>query len=264
MQQFSAEVFYHLGHLLSEAKDITKTEENLHETLLTKEQQESIRISRDNRTRLLKLLEGSCLEIGLPQTLKSVRRLQARHESSSPTEILTVLMEVDRRISDEMEDHLFMHVPPTRSTRYDQKEAFGPDVAKSFSSAKFDIWEAGNCFAAARYTACVFHLMRVLELGLGAFAGIFNVPSDHANWHNIIESIERKIRDMGNDPNRTSDWKDRQELYSQIASSFMIFKDAWRNYTAHARGKYIEEEADAIYRNVGSFMKRLAEQGIHE
>jgi hypothetical protein len=52
--------------------------------------------------------------------------------------------------------------------------------------------------------------------------------------------------------------------YSQIASSFMIVKDAWRNYTAHARGKYTEEEADAIYRNVGSFMKRLAEHGIHE
>ena len=106
--------------------------------------------------------------------------------------------------------------------------------------------------------------MRSLELGLTAFARIFWVPSDHTNWQTIIQEIEKEIKNMGQNQNKTSDWRVKQEVYSQIASSFMIFKDAWRNYTAHARGKYTEEEADAIYRNVHAFMKRLAENGIRE
>jgi hypothetical protein len=104
--------------------------------------------------------------------------------------------------------------------------------------------------------------MRVLELGLAAFATVFNVSSDHTNWHNIIEQIESKIRDMGKDPNKAADWKEKQELYSQVASGFMIFKEAWRNYTAHARGKYTDNEADSIYRNVCDFMQRLADMGL--
>ena len=36
--------------------------------------------------------------------------------------------------------------------------------------------------------------MRVLEIGLCIFADRFGVPSDHTNWHNIIEGIEKAIR----------------------------------------------------------------------
>ncbi|MGE0404985.1 MAG: hypothetical protein AB7O65_01705, partial [Candidatus Korobacteraceae bacterium] len=58
------------------------------------------------------------------------------------------------------------------------------------------------------------------------------------------------------------DWKVKHEAYSQAASTFVFFKDAWRNYTAHARGKYLECEADTIFRNVGLFMAKLAQMGF--
>ena len=35
-----------------------------------------------------------------------------------------------------------------------------------FPGASFDVTEAGNCFAFERFTACVYHLMRVAEFGL--------------------------------------------------------------------------------------------------
>jgi hypothetical protein len=38
----------------------------------------------------------------------------------------------------------------------------------------------------------------------------------------------------------------------------MFLKDAWRNYTAHARGKYTEEEAKLIIENTRAFMQKLA------
>jgi hypothetical protein len=36
------------------------------------------------------------------------------------------------------------------------------------------------------------------------------------------------------------------------------FKDAWRNHVAHARHKYEDAEAVAIYQHVGALMKQLA------
>ncbi len=82
--------------------------------------------------------------------------------------------------------------------------------------------------------------MRVLGIGLGPLGKIFNVSLAHTNWAPAIEEIESKIRDMYKDPvwKALPDCKEQQEFYAQAASHFGVLKDAWRNYTAHARGKY--------------------------
>jgi len=104
----------------------------------------------------------------------------------------------------------------------------------------------------------VFHLMRVLEIGLCALANRFGVPSDRANWNTIIERIEKALRDMPDDPNRKADWKEDQEFYSKAASHFMFVKDAWRNHAMHRRAKYTDEEAKTLLMNVRAFMAQLA------
>lgn len=141
-----------------------------------------------------------------------------------------------------------------------QTPLFGEQVAENFRSASYDIKEAATCYAVGRNTACVFHLMRVLEIGLGVLGKVFGVSLAHTNWAPAIEQIENKIREMHKDPawKVLPDYKDQQEFYAQAASHFGVLKDAWRNYTAHARGRYDEDEAEAILRNVGGFMKRLA------
>ena len=68
---------------------------------------------------------------------------------------------------------------------------------------------------------------------------------------------------MGNVSGGPADWKDQLEFFSQAASYFMVVKDAWRNYTAHARGRYDEDEAEGILRNVRGFMQKLATR-LHE
>lgn len=100
--------------------------------------------------------------------------------------------------------------------------------------------------------------MRILELGLTALGKVFAVSLAHTNWHPAIIDIEKAVRNMGAAPNKSPNWKDEQEFYSQAASSLMLLKDAWRNYTAHARGKYTEEEASQIMDNVKTFMQKLA------
>lgn len=256
MEKFSAHVFFAISRVLQTLSEYEPTD--------PKE-----KVNPDSKVidDWLTDLRSQCDAIGLRLSSRHVSRAIERGKTGEMTvlEWKKMIPELHSRIHDEMEQNLFMYVPPVRAERYDKMEAFGPEVAKNFQTASFDITESGNCFASARYTACVFHLMRVLEIGLIAFAKIFpNVPTNRENWQQIIERIELEIREMPKVALKAPDWKEKQEKYSQVASSFMFFKDAWRNYTAHARGKYTEDESDAIYRNVRSFMQGIAAQGIKE
>ena len=208
-------------------------------------------------------LKRECDKHSLRSSLNQVKRIEycieTRH--AVPAEELGQLV---LRIQEDLESELFLAVPSNRVHYYESSEPlFGLAVADAFPSTAYDIIEAGKCHALHRSTACVFHLMRVLEIGLAVFANKFGVPSNHTNWHNIIEGVEKAVRNMGTDPARTADWKDQQEFYSQAASHFMILKDAWRNYTAHARGKYTEDEVETILPNVRAFMQKLASR-LHE
>ncbi len=178
--------------------------------------------------------------------------------TASKRRMVQLIAELENLIRLEMESGLFLHVPADRADYYGKQDLFGQKARDAFPSASFDVTESGNCYAAGRYTACVFHLMRVLEIGLGALARQFGVDAAHKNWQNVIDQIQAKIAAISANPNKPATWKQDQEFYSQVASHFIVLKDAWRNYTAHARGKYTQEEANTIIVNVRAFMQMLA------
>lgn len=216
-------------------------------------------------------LDARCRAVGLAMTSRQIERVQDLvqhdHYPSTPAGLARFgrdLADINARLVDELKLRHFLAIDVARTTHYEQSlPLFGPDVASNFPSTVYDLCEAGKCYALYRSTACVFHLMRVLEIGLRVFADRFGVPSDRQNWHNIIEGIEKAVRAMDKDPNRPADWKDQQEFFSGAATQFMFVKDAWRNYVAHARDKCTEDEAERIFSSVRSFMQRLATR-LHE
>jgi hypothetical protein len=168
----------------------------------------------------------------------------------------------------ELREKAFFYVPPERARFFPpayRRDMFGEAVARAFPSAGSDIVESGVCLGLARPTACVFHLMRVLEIGLTALGKKFGVSLAHTNWAPAIDQIEARIRTLHTDPawKALPDYKAQQEFYAQVASHFGILKDAWRNYTMHARGFHTEEQAEQIYENVKGFMQKLAGR-LHE
>lgn len=212
-------------------------------------------------------LQQQCQSHGFQTTLNQIIRVQRyfRDESNPARDTISQLLgEIVVRLEEELNGHTFLAVQADHVSYYESQEPlFGQEVHEQFPSARYDITEAGKCYALHRFTACVFHLMRALEIGLRVLADRFVVPSDRQNWHNIIEGIEKKIREISADPNRPTDWKDQQEFFSGAATQFMFVKDAWRNYVAHARDKATEEEAEVIFRSVRAIMQRLATR-LHE
>ena len=172
---------------------------------------------------------------------------------------------IEKIANKELKQKAFFYIPPERMRFWPKQAepfAFGKKVFENFHSTTFDANSAAFCLAATFSTACVFHLMRVLEIGLAVLGKQFGVSLAHTNWQPAIDQIESKIREMHKDPvwKVMSDCKEQQEFYAQAASHLAIAKDAWRNYTMHARAKYNDDEAELIFLNVKAFMQQLAER----
>jgi hypothetical protein len=213
----------------------------------------------------------------LGDKLRSLKGIELTHGITA-----AAIGEVYRCFLAELKSQAFFFIPKHRARFYSDlvvewsdPVAQGPEIrvspffhatiATAFPSAIYDMREAGNCYAVSRNTACVFHLMRVLEIALGALGSVFGVSLAHTNWAPAIDEIEKKIREMHKDPiwRALPDCKEQQEFYAQAASHFAVLKDAWRNYTAHVRGRYDEDEAESILRNIRDLMQKLATR-LHE
>src|SRR5579864_2451812 len=198
MERFSADEFFEITHLLGKFDQAPVLNDN------------PVSAASALVTGWIPDLKKRCEVIGLRQTAKHVSRIHSEllKRKTKLSEFQKMIPEIRFRIKDEMEDKLFMYIPSPRAERYDLIEPFGTGVAGNFPSCSYDAKEAGSCFAGARFTACVFHLMRVLEIGLLAFARLFPaVPTDKENWQQIIEKIESEIRDMPKSATKASDWK---------------------------------------------------------
>src|SRR5206468_1241557 len=108
------------------------------------------------------------------------------------------------------------------SKLFENVNLFGKEVAQAFLSTEtaFEIEESGSCYALGRFTACVFHLMRVLERGLLALANnlniAFTIPFEYQQWHTIIERIESEIHALQKLPSGKHK-TDTLKLYSEAA-----------------------------------------------
>jgi hypothetical protein len=218
--------------------------------------------------KLLKVVEESFHEMGLriaAETVKEVTEALRGEPRHNFQWLADHMREIEKLAAREMKGNAFFYVPVEHTkffTTKNRPNLFGDAVASAFPSAAVDINEAGGCLALARGTGSVFHLMRVLEIGLTVLGAKFGVSLAHKNWAPAIDEIESKIRNMHKDPTWKvlPDCKQQQEFYAQAASHFGVLKDAWRNYTMHARGFYTEEQAERMLENIKGFMQKLAER----
>ncbi len=224
------------------------------------------------RTRqMLATVKETAAYLGFSATLRKVEYLQQEYGEQIPSrsalEIVSDLEHLGIDFVSDAQAILFLRLEPARVPFYlgdDTASApFGEAVRAAFPSAADDAREASNCYALERWPACVFHLMRVLEFGLGVLAKRFNVSTERSTWHQVIEAIEKRIREI--DPKSAgADWKQQQKDFSDAATQFMFFKDAWRNHIMHVRDQYDEGRAMSIWQHTNEFMNKLAAIRLHE
>jgi hypothetical protein len=184
-------------------------------------------------------------------------------ETSRDAKELSILGdELIQNMIAELTAKVFLMISEENAELYGQPEPpFGLEVAQRFSEANYDIEAGTRCLALDEWTASVFHMMRVLEKGLHWLAtkiGVSMTPEiDLINWKNIIDQIEKQIRDLEKEPKSRAKSK-KMQFYCQAATNFFYFKDAWRNHVSHSRTTYDERQAKEVWNHVRSFMQRLA------
>ena len=131
------------------------------------------------------------------------------------------------RLRDEFELTTFLFVEASRLKFYDTSEPlFGTEVASKYPSAYQEIAEAGKCLALGRSTACVFHLMRTMEVGIHAVAQGLKIPDPakpaEKNWGVILRKIREAI-DARQRWRRKSD----KDFYEEAWASLDAVRNPW-------------------------------------
>jgi hypothetical protein len=192
--------------------------------------------------------------------LRMKDRLETK-ASMSNQEFAEMSTQLRERVEDELEATLIFKIPKGKASYFRSKEPlFGATVFVHFHPANDDIEQAGKCYALGRNTAVVFHLMRVMEVGLRALGKSLNDPSLNPSlnpsWEMILRKCDRELAlDVGK---RCLEWRSDDLFFSSATANLRAVKNAWRNPTMHVERNYDDEEALDVMNAVKGFMKHLA------
>jgi hypothetical protein len=167
------------------------------------------------------------------------------------------------QLTNEMKARTFLDIEPRSIRYYSQPDLlFGTAVVNGFPSLEHDITEAGKTLALDRGTACVFHLMRIMETTVRSLARCLDIPdpvkANKKHWDAISRTIKAAL-DLRNStvpPNWAN--KDDKQLFDEMFVVLEAIRGCWRNPTMHPGRKYTPEEALQIFGAVTTFMKKIA------
>ncbi|TCK75261.1 hypothetical protein [Acidipila rosea] len=212
----------------------------------------------------LERFRNLCLENELRMTVKSIDKmaeyvkLQQEGARIDFDSLERAIQTVAQRLEDELEIRTFFSLEPSEAEAWKGKRIYGEEVSDKFPSTDYELEEYSKCFAVGRYTAAVFHLMRVLEIGLSALAlGIGCDPKDRS-WEQIIQGIQKALQTSSE--SKSADWKATEQYYSEITAHFRNLKNAWRNHTMHVREKYDRQRSEEVFVHVRAVMKALSQR----
>jgi hypothetical protein len=176
--------------------------------------------------------------------------------------------ELQSVIFDEMNKHLFFWVPvgraryyeyPEDKSRWDEAEkAIEGRIRERFGRAATEINFARECYALARWTPCVFHLMRACEVGVKALYKSLNQPppSLASSWGKMLEAMNKQLALKVSE--RYGDWAAHPDFFNHATNDIRAIKLAWRDTTMHVESDYNESDALKALNAVTSFFEHLS------
>ncbi len=206
-------------------------------------------------------------KLDLQETVAFSARLTREWNSPVPCEELQWgLHHLSEVMQNEIKKHMYLSMPESLTSYYEQKAPFGQEIYKAFPSARLDITESGTCLACGCNSAAAFHLMRAAEVGLWELGRDRQIPLaqnnkiEFAEWGVIIRELEEAIKAIQQWANSATK-EDAHRFYNYAIEEVRSFNDGWRRHLAHVRKtqKSLEsDEAIALSGHVSRFLEKLA------
>jgi hypothetical protein len=236
------------------------------------EGQSAATISDTDKQRILSLVESCvpvfCQQMMLPRTESRIQRIYAElgvAVNIAEALVVTELQALLQAIEDDIETERFYHYHSQKALLLlripgDWAATLNPDA---FPGLKTEIEEGVDCYALEHNTACVFHMMRVAEIGLRALARERRVlfpkhPLEWADWQNILDETEKKARAATAGMPRGPKKDAMQAFYNGAIGQLHGFKDTYRNMVMHMRRGYDDLDALRAINQVRDFMNGLS------
>jgi hypothetical protein len=213
----------------------------------------------------LDFVDGSLKGIDVNSLSPEIKRAKDGLSYTLRDKVRWQIENITNRILDDLREQSFLHVRSIKVEFYDHPELFGANIGKKFGKINSEITNAGTCFALEQHTACVFHLMRVMEHCVQRFGTKLNVPIDVKTepWANIMDHVNKAIEKMPGGAKAspavkaTSAQKVRRQQMALAASRLDHVRLAWRNDVMHPKAKYDEKEAREVLMSVKAFLESI-------
>jgi hypothetical protein len=204
--------------------------------------------------------------IGADFSSMPARRMAERMKNADPSlvvsDVSNCIADVQSRFRDECSQVAFLVVGPWHQNLFKSANHLVEtwDIEGQFPLAARELEEAAKCIALERYTASVFHSMRMVEIAIQRLSEILEVSASGMgaarNWGVTLRTIKEKIDQLYPSSTRTSG--SRGEALEAVYASLDAVKNPWRNSTMHVESFYGEQDAVHILRCVCVLLHKLA------
>jgi hypothetical protein len=261
MQPFQAHLFSHLSFVLGQMYQLTQTADadngpSLGSVVAMKAAAKDVMQSCSYLGMKLSVIQLQEAETILDKAVAdAIISSEARGWSFANRSIF----DAAKRLKDDLSQTMLYAVQPD-AAKYFGPAPFGDTVASAFKSSLRDIGDAGKCLAFGQGTACVFHLMRVMEVGLRSLGKSLNNPDldpkRNPSWEAILKKCDDELAKPLKD--RSSEWKADDLFNSKAIANLRAVKNAWRNPTMHVEINYEPDEAEDVFNAARGFMRHLS------
>ena len=223
-------------------------------------------------------IRDMCSVLQLSSSEKQVRHIsETIGNKITPGPVVSpMLVELRRRIREDLEDHVYFCVPESEAHRSFirnnsgllqfkvAEELMDPVIVGRFKAASEDIEATYRCLAFDCYTASMFHLMRVVEVAVIELAAIAGLKDPTPSWGSVLQFIEKLVlRTKHEDVDPLV--RPHRKLLEAVLPQMQAIQRAWRNKFSHVGTKIVPSGsgisgpiAIEILTAVVAFMRQLA------
>lgn len=243
------------GRALADLRFMEIFSGNLSNHQLTPAQQND---SRTQMQDVLGNLNRVCILSDLDQEIgPELARFQSALATETHAKLAARCDHLRHAIQDALENEHYFQVDRFDVRFYDQSDAFGAQVTTKFPKATDDIKNAGNCIALQQPDACVFHLMRAMEVAVRRLGQRLGMPiTPQTTWRRLTGSMDGKIRLLSESTHKQKEKKNRWE---EARANLHQVGSVWRNNTMHPAVSYSPSQAHDVFDAVRVFMSALAQ-----
>lgn len=228
---------------------------------------------------LLGAAVANCAWLRLRSAWKQLQTIHKRVKSGTceNVEFSQLIAELRRRILEDLDDRVFYCITDTakidRFFKHNDgllvakkvDEVFDSQISERFGNSVDDLIEASKCYVAACYTASVFHMMRVVEVGVMEVAQLARINDPKPSWGAVLSTID-KLAFRTEYANLPDAIKPHRDLLRELSNEMHAIQYAWRNKVNHIETKLVpvapidQPIASEIMTAVQAFMRSLAER----